>query len=180
MARPPRSESQRRTLWEAISRTKTPTDVPAGERLADLYGLTDRGRPNTHAAADDLGVSQRTVQRWIQSGHLPQNLTGQQVSRQHQDWQNSAAGREGKMSSRREARLRSKGTTIEYLGMVEISRDRRKRKVSAQLDGDQVSAIIDALKAGDDASAHSALEDAFGDLFGGSVTLSPIDISTYL
>ena len=180
MARAPRSESQRRTLWEAISRTKTSADVAPGDRLADLYGLTDRGRPNTHAAADDLGVSQRTVQRWIQSGNLPQNLTGQQVTRQHEDWQNSAAGRVDKLGSRREARLRNKGTTIEYFGMVEISRDRRKRAVSAQLDGEQMSAIIDALKAGDDAAAHSALEEAFGDLFGGSVTLSPIDISTYL
>lgn len=168
-----------KTLWEALSRKAKPVSVSPRERITDLYGTDPRGRPNTRAAAEDLGVSQRTIQRWLKADREPSSPAGRQLTHQHQSWRSSAAGRAGQINSRREARLRKSGTTIQYKGLIAISADRRKRNTSVLLTGEQMSTILDATQAGDDDAALSALEDAFGDVFGGSVTLTPDDINTF-
>ena len=162
-------------LWEAMR--KSP-EQPAGpsQMVSDLYGVTPRGNPDTRAAAEDLGVSQRTVQRWLQRGLPSRSRSGgaEQLASGHRGWRDSAGGRRAALSPRREARLRNKGTTIQFLGTITISGDRRRRSTAVPIDGAQAGRILDEILAGNDPAAHQALEDAFGDAFGGSVTLSDI------
>lgn len=164
-------------LWDAI-RKGPERAADAAQMVTDLYGVTPRGKPDTRAAAQDLGVSQRTVQRWLQRGLLPSRSRSggaERLASGHQGWRQSPAGRRAALSPRREARLRNKGTTIRYLGVITISADRRRRSAVVPLDGERMGRILNQILAGNDAAAHRELEDAFGDRFGGSVTLSDID-----
>lgn len=166
-----------RSLWQALSRTKSAATPRA--RIAEMYGKDAHGRPNTRAAAADLGVSQRTIQRWVKAGKQPSSPAGQQLSRRHSGWVSSSAGRESQMGSRREARLRKNGTTISFFGAITISGDHRKEKhLDISVTGDQLSAMLDAALQGNDRGAHDALEAAFSDAFGGaSITLTPKDLN---
>lgn len=176
------AEANMSQVWAALSKSSQTSTNPE-QMVRDLYGVTRRGAPDTRAAAAALGVSQRTVQRWIRAGRLPVRArTGgpAELQQRHRAWKASPEGRRAALSPRREARLRNKGTTIRFLGVISISADRRRRSTSVLLSGDQMSRILDAALAGDDVAAHEALEDAFGESFGGSVTLSEIgSLSTY-
>lgn len=168
-------------LWAAVRKAPDRGRTP-GEMVADLYGVTRRGTPDTRAAADALGVSQRTVQRWLKTGRLPaRSRTGaaEQLQRDHGRWKNTPTGRRAALSPRRESRLRRQGTTMRFLGTVTISNDKRRRSTTVQVTGDQMGRILDAELSGNDAAAHRELEDAFGQAFGGSVSLSIDEIDTW-
>jgi hypothetical protein len=127
-----------------------------------LFGRTPRGRPDTKAAADQLGVSQRTVQRWIHDRKPPKSDAGQQLQSSYQQWQNTAAGRKSALGRKADARVR--GTRrITFTGWLKISHDVRERK-NMQIDiraqhRPLVDNLVDQLAAGNDQAAHEALED---------------------
>lgn len=172
--------SPQNPLWRALSRHK---DVPANVRdqVGQVYGVDSRGRPNTRAAAEALGVSQRTVQRWIRADHAPANSHGQELQRRHTDWQTSPAARSSQIAAGRLNRLRSQGTTLRIAGTFQISSDKRARTLAIEMTGEQMSKILDAALQGDDRAAHQELEDALGDnYFGGNVAITHIsDMDTY-
>ena len=62
-----RKPTRAEALWGALQKTPDKPATPAS-MVRDLYGLTRRGTPDTRTAARQLGVSQRTVQRWIKQG----------------------------------------------------------------------------------------------------------------
>lgn len=163
-------------VWAAFGRPQATEPTPR-EVLTDLYGTGPRGGLNTKAAAAELGVSERTVRRWAHTG-IPSNAHGQALKTQHQDWQHSPEGREAAMNTRRESRLRGRGTTLSFTGVIKISSDVRRRSTDLVLSAEQVGPIIDALLAGNDDAALDALEDAFGDAFGGSVSLAIENLHT--
>lgn len=187
-----------RTVERWIARDHTPTrgagqqlteqhqawrDTPTGQQgatigqqVANLYGTTSRGRPDTRAAAAALGVSQRTVQRWVAQDRAPDRGAGQQLTSQHQTWRDTAAGRQGQIDAQRDAQLRQRGTVIRFTGRIRISSDDKHRTTSLVITGEEMAAILDAAQNGDDAGAHQALEDAFSNAFGGSVSLTPTDL----
>jgi len=157
-------------VWAAFGRTAAdePTDVRT--LLSDLYGTNQRGGVDAKTAGAELGVSARTVQRWVKADRLPQNANG---TKARSDWRASADVRAGRMNARREQRLRSKGTTIRFTGTLKVSTDSRKRTdLPIELTPEQTSDILDALLAGNDEDARIALEDAFGDALGGDVELA--------
>lgn len=166
-------------LWGAIQ--KRHQKITPGSMVQDMYGQNARGGPNTKAAAQDLGVSQRTVQRWIKTGHVPAKPGGggEKLQQGHDRWAKSPDGRRAKLSTRREARLRNQGTSMVFFGTIQISGDTRNRGITVDLTGPQMSRILDAALAGDDVAAHKALEDAFGQAMGGSVRLRIEHIETY-
>lgn len=168
-------------LWAAVRKAPERGRTP-NEMVADLFGTTRRGTPNTRAAADELGVSQRTVQRWLKQGRLPARSrtdAAERLQRAHNRWKNTPTGRQAAISPRREARLRRQGTTMRFLGTVTISSDKRRRSTTVQVTGDQMGRILDASLSGNDAAAHRELEDAFGQAFGGSVSLSIDELDTW-
>lgn len=173
MADDPR-RTRAEALWAAVRKTPEKAPTP-GSMVADLFGRTRRGTPDTKAAAAQLGVSQRTVQRWVKEGMPRRSTAADGLTRQHGAWRDSADGRRARLSTRREARLRSKGTQMVFYGTVRISSDQRKRGTTVTLDGNRMGQILDAALAGNDRLALARLEDAFGDAFGGSVDLVEID-----
>lgn len=143
-------------------------------QLTQVYGQSARGGPDTRRAAELLGVSQRTVQRWVKAGKLPESIHGQTAAADVAAWRDSPQGRAKLLGPRRSERLANRGFNATITGTYKISGDTRKRTVEAAVDADHAREIIEALRTGDDQAAHDALEDAFGDAFGGSVK---IDIS---
>ncbi len=149
-------------------------------QLTQVYGRSARGGPNTARAAELLGVSQRTVQRWLKAGKLPESAHGQTAASDLANWRESPAGRAQLLGPRRSERFANQGFIAKIAGTFRISGDKRpNRTVSATVDPEHARDIIEALRAGDDQGAHAALEDAFGDAFGGSVsiTVDGIEIS---
>ena len=173
MADQPR-RSRAEALWDAVRKTPEKTSTPES-MVRDLYGETRRGTPDTKAAAEQLGLSQRTVQRWLKQGMPKKSSAADNLNQQHGTWRNGPAGRRARLSPRREARLRNKGTQMVFYGKVRISADERKRGTTLTVDGERMGQILDAALAGNDQLALARLEDAFGDAFGGSVTLVEID-----
>lgn len=169
---PRRSRGQ--ALWDAVRKTPEKAATPSS-MVRDLFGETRRGTPNTKAAAEQLGVSQRTVQRWLKQGLPKRSSAADGLSRRHTSWRDSAQGRRARLGSRREARLRNKGTTMVFYGKISVSADQRRRGTSVLIDGERMGQILDASLAGDDQLALDRLEDAFGDAFGGSVSLDEIE-----
>lgn len=166
--------SRAEALWAAIRKTPERPATPRS-MISEVFGLTPRGTPNTRAAAAELGVSQRTVQRWIKEGMPTRSAAADDLAQRHATWLDSAEGRRARLSTRREARLRNKGTTMVFYGRVRVSADDRRRGTTVTIDGDRMGGIIDAELAGNDQLALSRLEDAFGESFGGSVTLVEIE-----
>ena len=166
--------SKTETLWAALQKTPE-RKATAGSIVRDMFGVTKRGTPNTKAAAAQLGVSQRTVQRWVKEGMPAKSAAAGTLTQRHASWRNSPDGRRARLSNRRESRLRNKGTTIVFYGKVRISADERQRGTTVALDGQQMGAILDQALAGNDRQALAELENAFGDSFGGSVALVTIE-----
>lgn len=160
-------------IWNAIGgrvAAREPDDVR--ELLSEVYGTNSRGGVNSRAAAADLGVSERTVQRWVKQGKLPSNENGEHARRV---WKESPEARAARMNPRRESKMRNRGTTLRFKGVIKISSDTRNtrtRSVDVALTAEQAGDILDALLAGNDEAAHAALEDIFGDAFGGDVELA--------
>lgn len=173
MADQPR-RSRAEALWAAVRKTREKAPTPES-MVRDLYGQTPRGKPDTKEAANQLGVSQRTVQRWLKQGMPRRSEAADQLQQRHGSWRNSAAGRRARLGTRREARLRNKGTTMVFYGKVRISADERRRGTTVTIDGNRMGQILDAALDGNDQLALARLEDAFGDAFGGSVSLVEID-----
>ena len=58
-----------KSVWQAMKDLAgTSTSPPAREMLQDLFGTGRRGGPDTARAAQRLGVSRSTVQRWARTG----------------------------------------------------------------------------------------------------------------
>lgn len=139
--------------------------------LARRYGKTKNGRPDLDKAASDLGVSKRTMQRWVKNGHPAKSKSGNAAAAQLASWQDSPAGRRARISPRREQRLRQ-GFQVKVSGTFEISSDRRARRdVGFDINDEHASAMFDAYLAGDDAGVNRALNEAAGNGFGGSVNV---------
>lgn len=168
--------TERHQAWENTPAGQQGATI--GQQIAHLYGTTSRGQPDTRAAAEALGVSQRTVQRWVAQDRTPDSGPGQQLTSQHQAWRDTAAGRQGQIDARREAQLRQRGTVIRFTGRIKISSDDKHRTTSVVITGEEMAAILDAALNGDDNGALQALEDAFSNAFGGSVSLTPTDLQT--
>lgn len=93
-----------------------------GQQIGHLYGTTSRGQPDTRTAAEALGVSQRTVQRWIAADRAPARGAGPQLAQQHQTWRDTAPGRQGQVNPARAAQLQQHGGLVRFTGRIKISR----------------------------------------------------------
>lgn len=171
-------------LWRGIARADETAEPEPRDMLRDLYGEGAReGSVDTKVAAAELGVSQRTVQRWVKDGKVPGNANGNGVREAHQQWRKGPDGRQAAMNPRRENRLRNKGTTLRFNGKIKISGDKRGRNLEIPLKADDAGEMLDALLAGNDDAALDILTDVIGEgYFAGNVAideLSDFDLSTF-
>lgn len=145
---------------------------PRARRLVtETYGATRRGAPDTARAAADLGVSRRTVQRWVKDGLPARSAHAEQLRR---SWADSPAGRRAAISP---ARVRGLAAGPSVAGTMDahvwVSNDRRngmRRRFGFAIDGPAMAQVAAAMRAGDDAAAHTLLAEHI-EGFGGSVDL---------
>lgn len=145
--------------------------------LRDLFGRAsrDRTRPDTARVAAALGVTQRTVQRWVHDNKLP---AARRAALQAQ-WDNSPAGRRRRISPAAQHMFHS-GRQVSCIvhAKIEISQDRRNgqdRYFTLTFDGNDPAALMDAMLAGDDAEAERIWTNALESGFGGGVGIDYLD-----
>lgn len=154
------------------------TDSPTLKtQLAQQFGRTQRGTPDYGAAADQLGVSTRTLRRWAAAGAMPEKSPKAKAAASTIDaWRNSPQGREQLMGTRRANRLAG-GFKVKVNGIFIISDDKRgRRDVRVDVDPDHAQSMVDAHIMGDDRTVSAAFDDAASNAFGGSVHVDIHDI----
>lgn len=168
-------------IWDSVKakvgRGRAPTPLAAMQKL---YGKGRGGKGvNTKAAAQDLGVSQRTVQRWVKDRRTPKSEAGARLTQQYQAWQNTPRGRASALGRRHQGAVReAKRFTITCT--VKISTDVGKRTnmaidIADDSRGDW-NLMVDHMIAGDDAGMHDYLERVTGQSgFGGDVEIKGIE-----
>ncbi len=113
------------------------------------------GSVDTRRAAEALGVSQRTVQRWSKGQSRPK------IS--HQDALRKEV-RASMLDGRRGAHQARQGASVQVTAVVQISGDVRQRRLGHQsgirLSGQDMAVIQQAYATGGDAAANRALSTA--------------------
>ena len=172
------------TVSEAVTRTKANTTPPNLQRmLTEVYGTGRGGRPNTKAAAADLGVSQRTVQRWVTNASQRNKVNPEKLAQVEQKLRakrDSPEHRRAQLSQAREKRLRRSGAQVRFNGRVSVSSDRRKRKIEYRFTGDQLDPVIDAYLQGGEQGARQAFEDMLNDYYAEGLGIDSIDSLEFL
>lgn len=152
-------------MWRAVG-GRTGGKPPAGPRDA-LESLTSAGVTKKEIA-EQLGVSVRTVERWMTAGAERRNPTRSKhaagltaLARNHSKVRQQAR------SGRRAARMRNKGARVRIKGSqgprVGKSWRVRHRTVTEEIDPYSMEKILDAWDQGDDDAALQALQDALED-----------------
>lgn len=138
-----------------------------GEAIRYQYGENSRGGPDTKAAADALGVTQRTVQRWIKGQHAPGRENTERVDQMKTEATEkrfqSPEWRAQQITEKQRARIEKQGLTISaFSGMLRVSKERRHRDLGSFKveDPDTRKAILDAQMSGDQEAIRAAYEDA--------------------
>lgn len=161
----------RSTLFAALS-GRTGADA-SGRTTGDVrgmllaaYGEGRRGGVNTRAAAQDLGVSQRTVQRWLaapgrqrsrpSAGHLRSLATRARQAA------TTRRGRQAAIAQARKSSMSRYGAKLVVRGdqgpTAQGRQYRRHRKIDLVLDPDAVEAMWSAYEQSGDRGVVSWLE----------------------
>lgn len=137
------------------------------DMLTSAFGTNARGGPNTRAAASELGVSQRTVQRWIagenrkqrnapRADHLSTLRTKARQSTTTKKGRKAALDQSrSRFASRKSAKLTTHGLQGPEGGGKGYS---RMRTVSLELSGTDIDAMFDAYEKGGDKAVTQWLE----------------------
>lgn len=155
-------------IWAGVARKFVPEPGrPPTPRvmIQRMFGKGARGHGlKTKDAAQALGVSQSTVQRWIRDRKLPDSVAAGALRQQYQGWQGSPSGRKSGLGRKALADL--KGVTrVKFTGQLKISFDVRYREdMDVEIsDPDAWARVVDLMASGDDRGAHDAFEDLVRD-----------------
>lgn len=165
-------------IWQALTSAAGPA-APAepAEMLRDLYGTGPRGGINTGRAAEKLGVSRRTVQRWARDG-IPANPSGRSLRQRHNRWNRSTAGQTKALGPAGE-QMRRRGAGVTFTGKIKISggdsRSTVSRSTGWALSSDDMALVLDAAVTGSRADLQAALEHVSQNSFGGGSLQLDID-----
>lgn len=127
-------------------------DVTGTGSVADMlratYGETRRGGVNTRAAAENLGVSQRTVQRWIAGANRPSAAHQRDITGNARRTATTQRGRRAALSGPRRSSLSRNGARLNIAGAQGPSLDgkdyKRRRAVTLTLDPAAAQAMLDS------------------------------------
>ena len=172
-------------LWASVADKPVPNAKPA-TMMRDLYGKAagsrGAGRPDTAAAAAGIGVSRRTVQKWIRDG-MPAPGRSAKADRLRAQWAASPAARKRQISPARRAQmLPPAGSTIAVRGTFVVSgTDKSSNAVRTvnihSFDPEQRKKMIDSLVAGDEEAAYDAFVAGLNTDFSGDVDVAVTDIN---
>lgn len=118
-----------------------------------------RAYGGTRGVAQQLGVSQRTVQRWLKGTHRPSGTNRQRVRGLERDPNVRAAVR----PPRRSNRLRRQGARVVIDANQGPRGYERPRVIDFRMSGDAIERIEDLWYAGDEEGARQAFLDAITD-----------------
>lgn len=181
MARRKHGDAARGLFFSALSR-RSGADV-SGTPQGDLRGMLlaafgssrrDPSRPDTRAAAAALGVTQRTVQRWLagpereRSKPKPQTLA--QIAQASRKAATTKAGRRAAIAAtRKDSRIARRGMRIVIHGIQGLQQGpdyERDRKTVMQLTPENSNGFFDAYESGGENGALSFLVDHCDEVYG--------------
>lgn len=137
------------------------------EMLIAAYGSNKPGRPDTRKAAQDLGVSQRTVQRWIAGEDRKQRNKpkADSLSKVRIRARQAATTKKGRKAAVQKARENLSNRKAVQLSIYAMQGPKtggkdysRLRSTSIQVSGDEVEAMFDAYERGGDKAVTQWLE----------------------
>ena len=172
MAAPDRREiEQRRALFQALTGNEG-ADVGAGDNVAGMlrtvYGTVRRGQAvvDTREAARRLGVSQRTVQRWLKNENAP---SPEHLAALRKRSRQAATTKRGSARALKRAiataGFQRDGVRVEVSGMQgpqDYARDRLSR---LKLAPDEYQGLLDAYAEGGDNAALEYLQEVYGEKY---------------
>ena len=167
-----------KSVWQAMKDLAgTSQPPPAAEMLRDLFGVGRRGGPDTARAAQRLGVSRSTIQRWARTG-LPNTPTARRLQTRHRRWLNETKAGRAKTTDRIAQRG---GIAVTFHGKVRISNDSRNnqaRHFSYTLTPGNTDLLTGVAATGDRTDLHAAFEYVTTDevFRGGSAQLDINDV----
>lgn len=188
--------TRRTALFRALT-GNTHADVGSGKDTAGMlrtvYGTTRRGEftVDTREAAQRLGVSQRTVQRWLKSTHAPRpdHLKDLQTrSRQAVTTKRGRARAIRRATTGINARARQKGASIRIAGyqgpyggskagqgQKDTTDTARQRVTTRNLNPEEYEELLNAYQEGGDTAAAQYLESVWSTKYIDGWTFHTID-----
>lgn len=146
-------DAMRRATWtRALPKS-------AGARL-NLLMRSEKG--STKAVAERLGVSQRTVQRWLKGTHAP----GDKVAKRLQE--EAAKSHQPRVMARARKAAQTRGVVVEtrarfgFTAAPGTSDDPRLRQITQLLPPDSAGEMWDAFERGDEQGLTDAVADGLG------------------
>lgn len=140
-----------RSLMGTKQRNMPATQDVRGSLLA-AFQRSD-GSIDTRRAAGELGVSQRTVQRWAKGQARPKV--------DHQQAIRAAVRKSTTTGNKRTSRLANQGAAVELKAEIQVSSDTRTRRIGHQqairLSGAEMQRVTAAYQSGGDAAANREL-----------------------
>ena len=156
------------SLFQGLTgRQGTPTGGSIRGLVVAAFGTTKRGGPNTRAAAEHFGVSQRTVQRWIAGEDRKQRnkpradrfselrMRARQAASTKKGRARALTESRSRFSTRKSARMTTHGVQGPASGGKGYA---RPRTVTLELGPADIDALFDAYETGGDKGAQEWLE----------------------
>jgi len=190
-----RDPGRRRSLFSGLTGRRgdvsgTTPDRPGVEatraKIEAAYGRTSRGALNTKAAAKDLGVSQRTVQRWVAAGGKHSTPRGDRMSALSDRSRKAATTQAGRRAAMRDMRdsqrgqdLAQRGGSLNVGGRQGVQGKKgfyiRDRQITLELTPGEVDAMWSAYEEGGDKAVSQWLTDHADDNYAAGWSFETID-----
>ncbi|PPG77512.1 XRE family transcriptional regulator [Rathayibacter rathayi] len=166
---------RRNTLFQALTGRegaqtsgKAPGDVKG--MLSTLYGTSRRGEStiDTRAAAKGLGVSQRTVQRWLKADTKPAGVNLQKLTKKSRQAATTKRGRAATVRRTANPDFKKNGVKVEIRGWQGPTNDpdyKRNRRAMQNLTPEQYEGLLDAYAQGGDEAAMVYVQAVFADKY---------------
>lgn len=161
------------SLFQGLTgRQGTPTGGGVKDLIIAAFGTTKRGGPDTRAAAEHLGVSQRSVQRWIAGENRKQRNAprADRLSALRTTARQAATTRTGRKAALSDARARfatrktARLTTYGVQGPLAAGKSySRLRPVTLELGSADIDALFDAYERGGDKAVQAWMSDHFSE-----------------
>lgn len=166
------SAKQRGAVFAGLTGTKAPSaDGSADMRsmITSVYGKNARGGPNTAKAAKSLGVSQRTVQRWLKGTNKPKPATFKKITRRNRQRMTTKRGRSSLAAQMKKSMGKAKHFDINVHGVQGPTPDPknysylRHGNANSELSPEEYEKLLDAWAERGDQGALEFLQNHYSD-----------------